>query len=54
MTSKEWMDRNGMPSAMDDEFPQLDWVLRWLWTGMAWLGFFSMVAMIGFVWGYWA
>ena len=37
---------------LDEEFPQLDWVLHWLWTGMAWLGFFGMVALISFVWGY--
>ena len=36
---------------MADEFT-FDWVMRWLWTGMALLVFFSMIAIIAFVWGY--
>ena len=43
-----------MTADTDDDFPRLDWVLRWLWTGFAWLGFFATVALIGFLWGYWA
>ena len=40
-----------LPITMADEFT-FEWVIRWLWTGMAWLGFFSMLALIGFLWGY--
>ena len=40
-----------LPITMAEEFT-FEWVIRWLWTGMAWLGFFAMIALIAFMWGY--
>ena len=40
-----------LPVTMAEEFT-FEWVVRWLWTGMAWLGFFGMIALIAFMWGY--
>lgn len=41
-----------LPITMQDDFMNFDWCLRWIWTGMAWLGFFAMLAIIGFFFGY--
>ena len=40
-----------LPLTMAEEF-SFEWAIRWLWTGMAWLGFFSMISIIAFLWGY--
>jgi len=41
-----------LPLAPGDGFTAFDYIMRWLWTGMAWLGFFSMLAIITFLFGY--
>jgi hypothetical protein len=41
-----------LPITMEDDFMNFDWAVRWLWTGFAWFGFVSMLALIAFFFGY--
>jgi hypothetical protein len=41
-----------LPVTMEDDFLNFDWVMRCLWAGFAWLGFFGTVALIAFFFGY--
>lgn len=43
---------NPVDDTQDTDLFSFDWLVGVIWTGMAWLGFFGMIGVVAFFYGY--